>query len=726
MKLINYKQFLGFNSINENLDKAKKYLKDRYLVQTAAEQLGLLNGELGQQLKHGERKSITLNDFNQEEQNKIKLKIREISITPEQLKVVEDNPELKALRELKTKVVLPNGNEKTYQMDKDNMGWLSIFVYFYFFEGGTLEDLSTLYGKLIKNKDIIQNLTVNTGSADRPILAKKPFDLSFINESIANNMEQLSDGLDRLEQYRKVKRIADKLSVSSELKASYATISEMNAEKFAEIAEGFDRLDDKDVEAFFGGITLDTFQFKMVKGQVTEIQNPLYNTYHFMSTLPRYHNIEEFLKAAKQYLTSIEMSKDEVIEGETPEERRVRGVRRRYLDFCKKVDECVLKLGASGAEFVYPAKPEDRFDPEVNKEGILIIEVRSYSANVMLNGHTAHCIKDSLGNWDSYIGSHNNKQYYTYDFNIPLTDDWSTIGITIQPRQEVKACHNRRDTSVSTSRFKDIMREYEKDHNIKVSLWSLLLPMSSEEIDRKERAKQANRKIIQPGLSLEEITKLVREYSADINKDSGKCLENAVDDNDIAKVEGVLKLGALTTLKKKEEGPLLRAKGIDMIKLLVSYGAEMNGEIFKNVVNEVEPLQFCLSAGLDPNFGSSLPLRACYKGTWEKVTGNTGESYYEPFLLLMDYIKKTKLWKDLLDGKGNQIIKWAAEYGRIECLEYFKEAGLFDKISDSDWDDIFTWIKISRKRLKESKIETLNWLIENSGKKPKYDLSVIK
>jgi len=725
MKLARYNQFLGFDSINENLDKAKKYLRDRYLIQTAAQQLGFLNGELGEQLKHGEIKSVTLNDFNEEQRNQIKLKIREISLTPEQLKKVEGDPQLKELRELKTKVVQPNGNEKTYQLDKDNMGWLSSFVYFYFFEGATLEDLSSLYGKVIKNKDILQNLSVNKGTADRPNLVKKPFDLNFIDINITNNMENLSDGLDRLEQYRKVKRIADKLSVSSELKASYASISEMNAEKFAEIAEGFDKLIDKDVDAFFGGITLDTFQFKMVNGKVSDIPNPLYNTYHFMSTLPRYHNIEEFLKAAKQYLTSIEMSKDEVIEGETPEERRIRIVRRRYLDFCKKVDECVGKLGAAGAEFIYPFEPEDRFDPEINKKGILIIEVRSYSANVMLNGHTAHCIKDSSGNWDSYIGDHDNKQYYIYDFNVPLTDDRSTIGITIEPRQSVRACHNRRDTSVGTTKFKDILKSYENDHNIDIDLWSLLKPMTSEEIERKERAKIANRKIIQPGLTLEEITKLIKDDNADINKDNGKCLENAVDENDILKVEGILKLGALTTLKKKEEGPLLRAKGIDMIKLLVSYGAEMNGEIFKNVVNVVEPLQFCLSAGLDPNFGQSLPLRACYKGTWVKVD-NVGESYYEPFLLLMEYIKKTNLWKDLLNGKGNQIIKWAAEYGRIECLEYFKDAGLFEKIIDGDWDDIFIWIKISRKRLKDSKIETLNWIMKNTGKKPKYDLSEIK
>ena len=33
---------------------------------------------------------------------------------------------------------------------------------------------------------------------------------------------------------------------------------------------------------------------------------------------------------------------------------------------------------------------------------------------------------------------------------------------------------------------------------------------------------------------------------------------------------------------------------------------------------------------------------------------------------------------------------------------------------------------VGRKRLKDSKIETLNWIMKNSGKRPKYDLSAIK
>jgi hypothetical protein len=39
-------------------------------------------------------------------------------------------------------------------------------------------------------------------------LVKKQFDLNFINLDITNNSENLIDGLDRLEQNRKIKKIS--------------------------------------------------------------------------------------------------------------------------------------------------------------------------------------------------------------------------------------------------------------------------------------------------------------------------------------------------------------------------------------------------------------------------------------------------------------------------------------------------------------------------------------
>ena len=158
--------------------------------------------------------------------------------------------------------------------------------------------------------------------------------------------------------------------------------------------------------------------------------------------------------------------------------------------------------------------------------------------------------------------------------------------------------------------------------------------MSKEEIEQKERAKVANRKIVEKGLSIEDIKKYVMEDGADINKNDGIALENAVVEDDIEKVKVILSLGALTTLKAKEKGPLVYAKDITMIKLLVSHGAEMSGDVFKNVVNEEEHLQYCLSAGLDPAFSRNLPIRECIKGTWKALKAGEpeleGESYYKP------------------------------------------------------------------------------------------------
>ena len=715
MKLVKYNQFVGLNIINENLDKSKKFLKERYLLMKAAEELGLLNGELGEQIKHGEKRSANLSDFTPEQQGLLKNKIREISLTPDIVKKIEADPGLKLVRELKTDVV-SNGKTKTYQLDRDNMGWLSNFVYFYIFENASLEDLSVVYGRLIQCKSVLQNLTIDVNGT----ITKKQFDPNFVDILAPNNLEKLTDGLDRLDRSRKVKRISDKLSISSELKAAFAGISEMNMIKFEEIAEGFDRLSDKEVEAFFGSVQLDTFQYKMVNGQLSDIPNPLYNTYHFMSTLPRYHNMDDFLKAAKQYLDSIELSSIESIEGESEADKKVRITRKRFLDFCDKVVACNTKLGKSGADIVYP---QNIWDTDVNKNGILIVEVKSFPANVMLNAHTNHCTKDSIGNWDSYVANHSNKQYYIYDFNRPLTDDFSTIGITIEPGQRQRACHNRSDRSVSNSDFKALLKTFEKTHGIKEDLWSYFKPMSEDEISMKEKAKLANRRIVEKGLSIDDIKKYVMEHGADINKDNGACLENAVIEDDIEKVKVILSLGALTTLKSKEKGPLVYAKDIDMIKLLVSHGAEMTGEVFKNVINNEDSLQYCLSAGLDPAFGINLPLRDAIKGTWTKLDPNNpeseGEAYFKSFLLLMKYIEKDKTHMQNFKTKFSFILRWAIEFARFDCLDYFNNLGLLDNIAEVEWDDILLCIKISRKRNRDAKIATLKWIEENTGRKPK-------
>jgi hypothetical protein len=99
MKLFNYNQFLGDKPLNENLDKAKKFLKDRYLLKNAATDLGFIQGELKAQLDHKEKRSLVLGDFTPEQQAEIRLKLRELKLKDDEVRNIERDPEFLKIRE---------------------------------------------------------------------------------------------------------------------------------------------------------------------------------------------------------------------------------------------------------------------------------------------------------------------------------------------------------------------------------------------------------------------------------------------------------------------------------------------------------------------------------------------------------------------------------------------------------------------------------------------------
>ncbi len=100
MKLFKYNQFLSEKPLNENLDKAKKLLKDTYLLTTAANNLGFIEGELKAQLDNKEKRSLTLGDFTPEQQAEIRLKLRELKLKDEEVRTIERNPDFLKIREL--------------------------------------------------------------------------------------------------------------------------------------------------------------------------------------------------------------------------------------------------------------------------------------------------------------------------------------------------------------------------------------------------------------------------------------------------------------------------------------------------------------------------------------------------------------------------------------------------------------------------------------------------
>jgi len=128
MNLFKYNQFISGSVINENLQGAKKLLKDRFLMLKAiaavptASDLVASNKE---KERENAKKTWFLKDFTPEQQEELKTKIREVKITDEEARNIERDPAFVKIRELL----------------KDSLGWCYIFTYFYYVENVPFEEL---------------------------------------------------------------------------------------------------------------------------------------------------------------------------------------------------------------------------------------------------------------------------------------------------------------------------------------------------------------------------------------------------------------------------------------------------------------------------------------------------------------------------------------------------------------------------------------------------------
>lgn len=655
MNLKRYQDFLKSRPINENLDKSKKFLKERELLNKAAKNLGFIDDDIQWKLKEGEKRTIMLSDFTPEQQDELKIKLRELRLSSDEIKNIERDPEFLKIRELLGQYI----------------GWTYPFTYFYFVEMVSLDELFTnedsIFNKLIEYKGLLDKLP-------------KKFDQNFIDPNIPNNSEILIDGLDSLEDWRRVKKVIDKLTPT--LKKDYNNAPDIIKQQFTDVARGFDELGGGDEEkkeklwkSFFGEIR--TIQ----DDQVIHGRTYKKGDKRYFGPLNRYKTIVEFIKAGQNYLKSSE--------NETA------------LEFYDKINNCNEKYGTLGADVVF------------EENGILIIEVKSFQANQYLNGHTRHCIKDYDSQWRNYVSSHYNKQYYIYNFNIPQYNNLSTIGITIEPGQRIRAAHDKVDASISKS-IKSTLKAWEKEYNIEEDLFSQLKPMSSEEIEKREKAKLAEREIVKKGITIEQIKQYVTEDGADINKDNAKALINAVEEDDMEKVEYCLSLGASPNLAKESESAISRAKNLDMIKLLVSHGSDITNTVYKNILDKPDALEFCLKAGVDPNHDRNLPLRTACKGSWKSMN-DIGESYFDSFKLLIKYGAKT-----INEFNRSTFLKWTAEYNRMDILKWSKENGYFDNLgvipcgqtnrNISQYEDAIRWVGHARRMSTEDKEALVKYL----------------
>ncbi len=677
-----YSQFLDKFSINENLDKAKKYMKDRYILSTAANQLGLVDDETKYDMANGSKRSLTPLDFvklDAAQKKNLTDTMRSIAVSEEQLRELVGTDEFKSIRELNTTVPTPDGKEKAYQLDRDNIGWLSNFVYFYYYENASIEDLQGIYAALIKNRDILSNLEIVVNGKK----TKTTFDANFINMKLPNNAELLIDGLNKLETLRLYKKM--EADLPPHLKRDLKDSPNIIKDQFLEVAVEFDLLGGGDKEkhdelykGFFGKMMLDDRADSKTKGEIV-----------FRSPIFRYKTIRDFIEKALAYAKAT--SNDG------------------FNSFYEKFQECSVKFGAMGAEEVF------------NEKGIFIVEVKSYGANRILNAHTSHCIKDSLSQWDYYVNSdinrrvvEENKQYYIYNFNLMQSNPLFTIGVTIEPddrNNHIRAAHNKIDGNIATkviSILKDWGIEYDIENEAKEKakelgateaevskyggLFSLLRPATGEDLEKRRRSRQANIEIVKKGLTSEQIKQYVTVDGADINREACKALQWAVQENDLEKASLILSLGGSPNLKGPKEGIINDATSLDMIKLLVRNGSELTSQVYNNICHDIEAVKFCLDNGLDPSFEESLPIRRSCIGSW-KSPEDVGESYFDAIKMLLEY------GASLTDKRGRYMItRWAIEYGRTEVIDFVVENG-----GTMGFVSAYNWLGHSRKLTMETR-----------------------
>ena len=624
MKLFRYNQFTNLTPVNENLDKSKKFLKDQYIIKKLAGDLKFIDSELDYQLRNG-KKGLSIRDFSEEQFNEIRMKMRDVRLTDDQVRGLERDEEFVKLRDL----------------FQPNIGYLYNFVYMYFIEAIPYEEIERLYGLLIEYKDLLDRMT-------------RKFDVNFIDESIPNsknnhtNAEILSDQLDKLVEYRKVKKIIDTLP--SKLKREANNATEFQMEQLIGIANGFDSVPDNKKE-----IVWKTFFGEMLEDRHETTRdgkpNPTFGKLVWRSRLFRFQQMDnaliEFIKAAKQHLDASGS------EG--------------YSDRVEKINKVNDLLGVKGCKVIY------------NESGIMIVEVNSYAANKMLNSHCSHCIVNTENHWINYLGEYN-IQYYIYNFNLSSTNLRWSIGVTMKPNRswDNGACQTVNNSYIG-GEFKSLLKSWERDYAIKDDLFDVLQPLSQEEIDRRKGAKDAERFIIKKTITdpdtgkertitAADLQRYVKEFGADINRDNGKALNNAVEDDDIERVKMIFALGGTANLLKNSDSAIAKSKSLDMIKIMVQNHAVLTNEVFKNIVCDKDALEFCLKAGADCNFSSNLPIRNVSKGSWKSTT-DIGESYYDGYELLLKYGSDTE------KNGVNFIVKWAAEYCRLDIINDQLEKG---------------------------------------------------
>lgn len=462
---------------------------------------------------------------------------------------------------------------------------------------------------------------------------------NYIDPNISNNSEQLIDDIEDIKRYRKLKKFIDEFN--KDLKADYAVTPKYFKDRLIDIATAFDELG-KDESG-----KIDSEKQRAVQKR-------------FFDKIGRYKTVRELTAGADAFLKA-EANAD-------------------VAKFYQAIDKCNKKYGEYGVKVLY------------DEAGLLIMEVKSFSACKDLFSNTSWCIAQYLNQWNSYVGGDSvfNKQYSILNFNLPPSNNESIIGITIEPRQVVRACHLKNDANAKGN-FQAIFNKFEQELGLENGfIWSGLLPMSDKEIDEKKRRIIANREVVKKDLTIDQLKKYIVEDGADVNAGNGQALDNAVAEDNLNKVEFLLDFGASANLRSRQEATVNKVKSFEILKMLIKKGAEITPQVFKSLVEDENAIKFCLDNGLDPNFEDNMPLRLAVKN---------GK---------LNIVKMLEEYNVSTENRRQMNTKHAAEFQRWDILEYFINKG--GSYVDG-FENVLKWIGHTQKiQPVEKKLEVLDRL----------------
>ena len=88
-------------------------------------------------------------------------------------------------------------------------------------------------------------------------------------------------------------------------------------------------------------------------------------------------------------------------------------------------------------------------DVAYDKDNIVILQVKSYDdSNSLCLGRTSWCITNSKCQWENYVVTDNNRQYFFFDFSKPEKDELAHIGFTINENIGFRAAHSTTDQNM--------------------------------------------------------------------------------------------------------------------------------------------------------------------------------------------------------------------------------------------------------------------------------------